>query len=67
MRFLDQKRRVLMVDKVPCKCLYSIWLCYSDGRVRRTIREELRRFNSRAQAETALKKYAQSHGCERVF
>ena len=65
MRFVDQKHRTLMVDKVPCKCLYSVWLCYRDGRVRRTIIHELRAFNSRGEAEMALKRFAKARKLQR--
>ena len=66
MRFLDQKNRTLMVDKVPCKCLYSVWLCYRDGRVRRTVIHELRSHNSRREAEAALKRFAKARRFKRA-
>ena len=67
MRYVDRKRRILMVDKVPCKCLYSVWLCYDDGSVMRTTVRELRSHNTRHDAEASLEAYARKNNYKRIF
>ena len=64
-RYEDQKGRILMVDKDPCRRQWSVYLCYSDGRVRRTSLPALRDLPTLPVAVAELKQFAKRTGCKK--
>ncbi len=66
MKYVDRKRRILVIQKDPLGKTYSVYLCYPDGRVKRTEMSKLCGFSKRPDCKRVLREFAAKTGCRLI-